>query len=544
MPGRRSCDRCFKYKQKCNFEDGEEACLECELSKSACTSSRLRVRQGRPPKVKKLGPAGSVQVWDVESPSNRAAAVLKRPSPKGSVQALDVKTTSSSITAVSKKPSPERSVQVCDVETSVSSTFEVTKTYTPQGLQQLLSFNYWGTPKFLTVAELAVDLRENGLETYPISHDGQLTSLSSPFQVDSPEVLKLFTDTYDLFMLGPSFAWGMRAAFQHSYLCSPVLLHDIIAVLWTTVKRARNNEAAWDQDDVARGAVSLQQLRTAKISGIGDALAILALGQTLAAFDLLTSCNGSTSILRYSLTSICPWYEDVAKNPTLDPVIIVSIYWDTLNSLVKREIPIIKHIPRDSPIVDRMAGLCTTLLPTFYDLCVVSKKSKDLLEAGSEVDIDGLEKIRQKIFWWRSEPPSNLADCFSDQEILKMEAQAAMYRTAALLFCHRTLHPIGTLDNVAREHADSIMSDFSKYSALLKPGESLQNVGFPILLVALEIQDLPKNVWKYITLSAAAPVFEAKISAMIDWVWMERSSGSTSFLLELVERGPDFVVIP
>ncbi|KAH9221658.1 hypothetical protein DL95DRAFT_441992 [Leptodontidium sp. 2 PMI_412] len=479
MPGRRSCDRCFKYKQKCNFEDGEEACLECELSKSACTSSRLRVRQGRPPKVKKLGPAGSVQVWDVESPSKSTAAAPKKPSPKSSIQVLDAETPSSSTTAVSEKRlGPEGSVQKCNVDAPPSTTFAVAKTYTssPQGLHQLLSFNYWGTPKFLTVAELAVDLRESGLETYPISHDGQLTSLASPFQVDSPEVLKLFTDTYDLFMLGPSFAWGMRAAFQHSYLCSPVLLHDIIAVLWTTVQRARNNEAAWDQDDVARGAVSLQQLRTAKISGIGDALAILALGQTLAAFDLLTSCNGSTSILRYSLTSICPWYEDVAKNPTLDPVIIVSVYWDTLNSLVKREIPIIKHIPRDSSVVDRMAGLCTTLLPTFYDLCVVSKKSKALFEAGSEVDIDGLEEIQQKIFWWRPEPPSKLAGIFLDKEILKMEAQASMYRTAALLFCHRTLHPIGTLDDVARKHADSIMSDFSKYSALLKPGERLQNL--------------------------------------------------------------------
>ncbi|KAH7364164.1 hypothetical protein BKA65DRAFT_131146 [Rhexocercosporidium sp. MPI-PUGE-AT-0058] len=521
MPGRRACDRCFKYKQKCNFDDGEEACLECELSKSACTSSRLRVRQGRRPKVKKLGPEGSVQVWDVKSPSNSIVTITKKLNPEGSVRVRDL-------------GSPSRSA-VAPIESY---------TYKPQDLHRLLSFNYWGSPKFLTVAELTLDLRESGLETYPISHDSQLTSMASPFQVDSPEVLKLFTDTYDLFMLGPSFAWEMRAAFQHSYLCSPVLLHDIIAVLWATVKRARNNVAAWDQDDVARGAVSLQQLRTAKISGIGDALAILALGQTLAAFDLLTSCNGSTSILRYSLASISPWYKGVAMNPKLDPVIIASVFWDTLNCLFKREVPIIKHISRDFPVVDRMAGLCTTLLPIFYDLCVASKTSKDNLEAGIEVDICRLEQIQQKIFWWSPEPQLTLADNFSNQEILKMEAQASMYRTAALFFCHRTLHPIGTGDNIARDHADNIMSDFSKYSAMLNPGERLQNVGFPILLVALEIQDLPKDIWKHITLSAAAPIFEAKISAMIDWVWMERSNGSRNFLLDLVERGPDFVVIP
>ncbi|KAL2072580.1 hypothetical protein VTL71DRAFT_11923 [Oculimacula yallundae] len=496
MPGRRACDRCFKYKQKCNFVDDEEACLECELSKSTCTSLRLRVRQGRRPKVKRFGPEGSVQVWEVEGSSK--------------------------------------------------STVSVTKSYfnTPTSFPQLLSFCYLGAPKFLTVAELALDLRGNGLETYPSSHNAQLTSLASPFQVDSPETLKSFTDTYDLFMLGPSFAWGMRSAFQHSYLCSPLLLHDIIAVLWTTVKRARNNIDAWDQSDVARGAVSLGQLRTAHIANIGDALAILALGQTLAAFDLLTSCNGSTSILRYSLTSISPWYEDVAKNPTLDPVIITSIFWDTLNCLVKREIPILKHVSRDSPIVDRLAGFVTPLLPMFYDLCVASEKFNDMSESITDVLLEDLERVQQEIFWWKPHPPSDLADNFSDQEILKMQAQASMYRTAALLFYHRVLHPIGTLDSVARHHADSIMSDFSMYSQLLKPGTRLQNVGFPILLAAMEIQDLSKDIWSHITLSAAAPIFVSKVCALVDWVWRERCDGSTSYLLDLIARGPDFVVIP
>ncbi|KAK0119208.1 hypothetical protein ONS96_012271 [Cadophora gregata f. sp. sojae] len=495
MPGRRACDRCFKDKQRCNFEDGEEACLECELSKSTCTTSRLRVRQGRRPKVKNLGPEGSVQVWAIDGPSNCNVAVPKN------------------------------------------------HAFVPQGRPNLLSFNFWGTPKFLTVAELATDLRGNGLQPISNPKDDQVLSLASPFQVDSPEVLKLFTDTYDLFMLGPSFAWEMRAAFQYSYLCSPVLLHDIIAVLWATVKRARNNIVAWDQDDVARGAVSLQQLRTARISGIGDALAILALGQTLAAFDLLTSCNGSTSILRYSLTSIRPWHERVARNPLLDPVIIASIFWDTLNCLMKSEIPILEHILRDTPIVDRMAGHCTTLLPVLYSLCVASKTFTDSL-AGAVADNADLAHIQQKVFWWRPESPSDLTEKFSGQEILKMEAQAAMYRVAVLLFCHRILHPIGTLDEVAKEHAHLIMSEFSRYSAMLKPGTRLQNVGFPILLVALEIPDLPKDIWNYITLSAAAPVFMSKISVLIDWVWMKRSNGCTSFLLDLVKRGPDFVVIP
>ncbi|CZT08467.1 uncharacterized protein RCO7_08199 [Rhynchosporium graminicola] len=255
---------------------------------------------------------------------------------------------------------------------------------------------------------------------------------------NSPEVLTLFTDTYDLFMLGPSSAWGMRVDFQHSYLCSPVLLHDILAVLWTTVKRARDKSDALDQSDVARGAVSLRQLRTAHIENVGDTVAIFALGQTLAAFDLLTSCNSSTSILRYLLMSISPWYESVSNNPTLDPVIITSVSWDTLNCLVKRDVPMIKHISREAHIVDRLAGFGAPLLPILYDLCIASQRLEHHCGPGSGAEPERIEKIQQEIFWWKPEPPSNLASNFSKQEILTMQAQASMYRTAALLFCPST----------------------------------------------------------------------------------------------------------
>ncbi|CZS98312.1 uncharacterized protein RAG0_07081 [Rhynchosporium agropyri] len=217
----------------------------------------------------------------------------------------------------------------------------------------------------------AVTITESNPNTLQSSQNTQLTSLASPFQAYSPEVLTQFTDTYDFFMLGPSSAWGMRVAYQNLYLCSPVLLHDILAVLWTTVKRARDNRDALNQSDVARGVVSLRQLRTARIENVGDTLAIFALGQTLAAFDLLTSFNSSTSILRYLLMSISPWYESVANNPTLDPVIFTSVSWDTLNCLVKRD------QARDwSTIADLAQG----------------------------AEPERIEKIQQEIFWWKPEP--------------------------------------------------------------------------------------------------------------------------------------------
>ncbi|XMA14442.1 hypothetical protein WAI453_007233 [Rhynchosporium graminicola] len=211
-----------------------------------------------------------------------------------------------------------------------------------------------------------------------------------------------------------------------------------MAIIPGPVKRARDKSDALDQSDVARGAVSLRQLRTAHIENVGDTLAIFALGQTLAAFDLLTSCNSSTSILRYLLMSISPWYESVSNNPTLDPVIITSVSWDTLNCLVKRDVPMIKHISREAHIVDRLAGFGAPLLPILYDLCIASQRLEHHCGPGSGAEPERIEKIQQEIFWWKPEPPSNLASNFSKQEILTMQAQASMYRTAALLFCPST----------------------------------------------------------------------------------------------------------
>lgn len=351
-----------------------------------------------------------------------------------------------------------------------------------------------------------------------------------------------FYKTYDLFMLGPTFALELRTAYKNSYYCSPVLLHDILIALFATTNRARYNIGHDDQDNIAKGAVSLHRLRTARISGIQDVFAIIALGQSLAAFDLLTNCLGSTSILRYSLSSIKPWYEEVSRNPSLDPVAIASILWDTVSCLVKRDIPVIKHIPREAHIVDRMAGLCTTLMPILYDLCVASKTVKSHLEAGSEIDASTLEKIQDQIHCWAPEPPSDLNSTFSSQEILRMKAQASLYRTAGLLLCHRILNPIGTRDDIARAYATSILVDFSNFSGLVMP-KGLQNVTFPVLLAAFEIPNVSQAIWRFMTLSAAAPVCVAKISALIEFVWKKRRCRTTEFLLDLVD-GQDFVVIP
>lgn len=472
---RRACDRCYKYKEKCNFEEQAEICTQCERSASTCTTFRSHLRQGRRPKIKPLGPKGSVQIWDIGGTS---------------------------------------------IGTSSRQSLVRTQTQTSQP-------------------------SSSSIHHIPTStiYQYHITSMDHPFY-SGPGVLEGFYATYNLFMLGPSFAPKFRAAIQYSYVCSSILLKDIYTAIFTTIKWARHNTDQLALSDVPKATTSLQKLRTVQITGTRDAFAIIALGQTLAAFDLLTTCTSPTLILQYSLSLVKPWYGELSGRPSLDPVTITPILWDTVCCLVQREVPVIKFFPRTPYIVDRQAGLCTTLLPILYDLCVASHTLKCQLQRNSQSNTNALRQIEERLYSWHPEIPPNLTSTFSNLEILKMKTQASVYRTAGLLIAHRILNPIGTLDDIASSHANDIILECTKYLASAELGAGLDNITFPILMAALEIANLPQEIWKSITLLAVAPICVAKMSSLVQYVWIKRYSGSTSFLLDLVHSGPDFVICP
>lgn len=445
------------------------------------------IRQGRRPKVNSLGPQGSVQLWDPKSLNSIVH------------------------------------------NTQVSSSVE-----TEQDVEEI--------PRSSQASQFRAHMTYRRRSPSPYNYQITFVELEMPFD-DAPGVMDRFYKSYDFFMFGPSFAPQLRAALQHCYACSPILLQDILIAIQDTPQCTRFDLKPANAY-IAKGALSLEKLRTASITGSKDAFAIIALGQTLAAFDLLTNCIASTFILRYSLSSVKAWYGAISNNPELDSVSISSILWDTVSCLVKREVPVIRYIIRDSQIVDRMAGLCTTLMPILYDLCVASNKLKSTLQTGLQADTTSVARIQKQLFFWTPEAPPDLAETYSNDVIIRIEAQTQMFRTAGLLICHRIQHPIGALDNLAASYANEILLAFYKYSTLLSPGTRLQNVAFPILMAALENPDIPKEIWAMIDLSVASPACAEKLLALIEHVWMQRDGGSRSYLFDLIDDGPAFVVIP
>jgi len=175
---------------------------------------------------------------------------------------------------------------------------------------------------------------------------------------------------------------------------------------------------------------------------------------------------------------------------------------------------------------------------------MASNVMKCQMRSGSQIDTSALRELEQRLLSWTPEPPSDFTSTFSNQEILGMKAQALMYQMAGLLTAHRFLNPIGTLDDVANSYANSIMHIFSRYSALVGPGTRLHNIAFPILMAALEISSVPKEIWKGMTLLTLAPTCVAKMLTFVEYVWAERRCGSTRLIFDLIDSGPDFVVVP
>lgn len=369
---------------------------------------------------------------------------------------------------------------------------------------------------------------------------------------------------HDIYMIGSTFASDFHRALEYCHSHSAPLLDDIFHACSSSLSWARFGVLSADQVDVASGAASVEKLRNAVITHTHDAAAVLMLGQALAAFDSLVASTATISILRYSLSLVRPWYPDILGNRILESVAIAPIFWDTVWCLLHREIPIVKPVLAREGIVDRVVGLCASLLPILYDLCVVSHSlaNPSIPESEAESQCETLSIIENRIRTWDPEPilstssPSTNTH-YTPLETLSMKTQASMYRTAILLLIHHirtsspSLSPKHEYDTDAEYGptlATEILSTRANFFALAGPTAKLQNTCFPLILAMLTIPGIPtEGVWESSTRLQNRPACVEKLSAFGEYFWMRRGieerekKKSTLFEIVCDESAPGFV---
>ncbi|KAL2786084.1 hypothetical protein BJX66DRAFT_313490 [Aspergillus keveii] len=219
------------------------------------------------------------------------------------------------------------------------------------------------------------------------------------------------------------------------------------------------------------------------------------------------------------------------RTQILQPIAIAPIFWDTVWCLLHREVPVIEPVFLQIDVVDRIAGICTSLLPILYDLCVAS----NALLNGPDRGTSTLDEIEHRVRAWAPANPNSSQ--YTPLEILSMQTQATMYRTATLLLIHRLRHPISSNpDDTATALATSILETRTSFFKFAGPDAKLQNACFPLLVALLETDTSTEGLWESSTYLRNRPVCADRLFRFVEYVRGMRQRGFTGSLFELVRK--------
>lgn len=494
MPTTRSCDQCYAQKKKCQREKDLAKCIRCAHLALDCSTARCSRPPGRPARSKLLGPAAEIQVWASQErwPSSRISS------------------------------SPNTDVQ------SVSPLSQSTSTDTTSEQEPLVVHHLNGSVGHGIQSKLPDILQELGGNQEP--------STPAPEPTDEE-----FYELNDIFMIGPSFTKTFRHALNYSYLKAPHILRDMFSVMIRYMTNTMTPETtAPVHAEIAEVADLLRKLQVTEISNDNDALAVLVLGQSLAALDSFVVSTGSMLILRHSLYLAKPWYPQLAHVEFLDSVTVTPIFWEILECLLKRESPIIRPRIHRPHVVDRLFGLCVSLMPILYDLCEVSHEMK----LQSQLERHKLDIIEQQVLSWNPANSPLPGSKFTDSEVMLLRAQASIYRSATLLLIHRLKYPLSCEDGIAVSYANDIMEEKDKILLHGGPDTKLQFGCFPLYLALLEIPLRPESISKSLTKLSHRPACAEQFFAFHKYFWQRRWDGFKGSLFDLIDNGPTFMAVP
>ncbi|KAK4112249.1 hypothetical protein N656DRAFT_845551 [Canariomyces notabilis] len=308
-----------------------------------------------------------------------------------------------------------------------------------------------------------------------------------------------------------------------------------------------------------------------------DQVLTMVLGLGVLTFDLLDSGLNAHSICRCTLGLIGPEYPMEAQEKVLP-----LIYMDTCNCLVRRQIPVHRLGTGEMGRVDRYIGLCLSLLPIMYDLCCITTcHGQPYMNAGRGVPRQGqgddvqeslLDVVKKTVQEWKP-PLARMADTaklkLTQKEVQVIATQAAVYRSAILLFIHRlrlafaaeeddmeaNFMASSILDDIRSLYRSSSDSSTGSVSASLK-GEGWTRdetwlfeyrMGLPFLIAAVELQDKTQRVQaldllQWVVCKRMYPQVGDRLRQFILFVWEARDHGFGGHWIDLTAHGPQFVL--
>ena len=552
---RLACDRCHHLKEKCTFDDGIHrfSCTRCSRLLKPCVTSRRRHGGGRPRKP-------------VETPTQ----------PQAGVEfvwydgRLGLTETSSTL-----------------LDGLISATASTSDTLSQQSDQPENSG--------LLVSDAPCPEEPQSFDTPLLAGLSDSTALVNRTPQEAGIVRNMLTVGRDFsrpFVLGPSFVQRTQNSFRYVMYAAPEVMlsvHMAIMARWRIrFQRSRgrfNSEAeGTDYAHCARAVRTLRARGTAPGMQATDWLLTLMLGLCIITFDLLDSGAHAHSISRFTLGLLMQHLSRTGRPAgsaastsalqRLEYGLFPLVFFDTWNSIVRREVPVCRFTPRIPAVVDRYLGLCGSLLPHLYDICCLSR---DVGETSAPVggdeavamsaDLqDRYRALRNAVLLWEPSVLETPIDSFTPQEIDLMNMQVRIYRFTALLVLHRIRYPFGDRDEAASGLAMTILADLGSIyiHRLASPivGPSLEGLGesptvrgpgyeyrlVPAFLVAaVELVDVQQRYNALQRLSGVVckqmyPNVGARMREFLSFVWGYRDGGYKGHWFDLARSAPSLVL--
>lgn len=420
------------------------------------------------------------------------------------------------------------------------------------------------TPRRMGRPPKPIDFPHRGCSVVPLDAKKHLSKLLSPPPAtvyspnppvpDFPEIASFlatteaFLELHRQFMLGVNFAGDFQSVVRGLFAHAPHILGLAYSTVLELINYRRLRSDGLDGFDTNSGTRCLQYLLqgNSAVTQAKDAAVRLMLGQILLVYDALLLQTSSQIITRGALLLAKDWYPSMMRRPQLDSVTLTPILVDTLESLVRREIPVVRFPDTDRIIVDRFAGVCSSLLPLLYDLCEASyrEKHRGPSETSKDLDADPYSDIEQRISLWAPRIPRDFFTKHRATEISNMLAQARVYRTSSLLVIHRLRYPIGIQDDVAQCSADTILNELCDLTHPSINAATGLGLDFPLLVAMLELPTRGERLTKSFEQLRLRKHGFGGISGFVKAVHEAYHNGYAGLWFEAVEYGLSDVMFP
>jgi hypothetical protein len=320
---------------------------------------------------------------------------------------------------------------------------------------------------------------------------------------------------------------------------APTLLLHPYAAVTRVLLRYTANQAPYDDTDWSNCASALETLRNAEITRKDHVGSFLSLGMSLVTFHRLISGASASTICRYTLSLIRPFYYAGQLSQSDTRELLCLIFLDTTQSLFRGQIPVIQYHVEDPYLVDQHAGLCGPLLPVLYRVCILATAIRT--RKNDEIpDPSHFDNLATELKEWAPHISQAVLDRFSDNEMMLLIAQANMHRTTALLILHRLRHPFGEHDLEAEELCQSLVRGMTHCLDVV--GHYPPNITLVLLVAGTETYDATERQ-KILDLTdgirgAAFYPFVSNLRMLLPRVWAERDRKSVQYPFCIFEKYP------